>query len=170
MKQTIQMPAPDATNQGAANAQEQGQFDEFMAFAELSIHNEDSQPMALKIIKDSPSVPEGIGRLIALLAMQYENHKGPLNEVVRSEALEDLLEEVFELAIAAGLLAENEYSTQAVETAAETAVKNYTEHELREGRLDENTLKQRVQGMAQAPEGKAVLDELPPEQQQQLLG
>lgn len=169
MNQSIQMPEPDASNQGTASNEEQAQYDEFMAFAELSIHNEDSQPMALKIIKDSPSVPEGIGRLIALLAMQYENQKGPLNEVVRSEVLEDLLEEVFELVIAAGLMTENEYTTPAMETAAETAVKNYTEHELREGRLDEGKLKQRVQSMAQAPEGKAVLDELPPEQQQQLL-
>lgn len=167
-KQPVSMPTPGAD--APASGEEQAQFDQFIAFAELSIHNEDSQPMALKVIKDAAGVAEGVGRLIALLAMQYENQTGTvLSESVRSEALEDLLEEVFELAIAAGLMSENDYNTQAVELAAETAVKNYTEHELRAGRLDENSLKQRVQGMANTDEGQAVLNELSPEQQQQLM-
>lgn len=167
-KQPVSMPAPGAD--ATASGEEQAQFDQFIAFAELSIHNEDSQPGALKIIKGSPTIPEGVGRLIALLAMQYENQTGTaLSEAVRSEALEDLLEEVFELVVVAGLISEDEYTTEAVEQAAETAIKNYTEFELDQGRLDENSLKQRVQGMAQTDEGQAVLNELSPEQQQQLM-
>jgi len=162
---------PQGMNEpGVENAtqQEQEQLDKFLAFANMSLHSEQTQPMIIKALQGAESIPVGVGRVIALLAKQFENQtQTPLSDAVQGEVLPDLLEEVFEMVEAAGLMDASEINEEAIETATKTVVKNYTKANIDNGSINEQNINQKLEALKSTPDGQKAWQQMKDQEQAQ---
>lgn len=151
-----------------ASQQEQEQLDKFLAFANMSLHSEQTQPMIIKALQGAESIPVGVGRVIALLAKQFENQtQTPLSDAVQGEVLPDLLEEVFEMVEAAGLMDASEINQEAIEIATKTVVKNYTKANIDNGSINEQNINQKLEALKSTPDGQKAWQQMKDQEQGQ---
>lgn len=135
-----------------ASAMEQAQYDELMSTFMGSLHSEQMRDKVLERLRTADNVSLVVGemasQIFAAAEQQITQQGGRIEDAVRMEAGEDLILEIVQIAVVAGIVPDDEGAIGTVMAGAVDVLASRMGNEMREaGQVDPQKMKAELPGL-----------------------
>lgn len=140
-----------------ASEEEQAQYEQAYELAMRSLHSGKTAQNTVGRVLNAKSTSSGVAQAVFVLLRRTEVQLKGMDDSVKMQLAEDLVQEVLELMAESERLQESEITDQLIEDIVKELYVIYTQDAEDRGALDENKIREDVESGQHKPQGYAAM-------------
>lgn len=139
-----------------ASEEEEAQYEQALEFAIRSLHTGEVAKNTVARVLNAESPEKGIAEAVFVLVRRAEVQLDGLEDAVKIQVAEDLLEEILDMMVESGRMQEGEVNDQMIEKITVELYQMYAQDAEGRGALDEGKIREDVAAGGQMPKPQGM--------------